>query len=71
MGQADHVVTRVEDDKHVRVALAQLPAAWSRPISSRSWAAVTSLTSSSGRSRTASSGAVHDERPDSSAATTE
>ncbi len=49
----------------------QRPAAASRATTSRSCAAVTSVGSSSGPSRTASSGSVHDVRPGSSAATKE
>jgi hypothetical protein len=49
----------------------QAPAAASRPATSRSCAAVTSVASSSGPSRTASSGAVHDVAAGPSAATTE
>jgi len=49
----------------------QAPAAASRPVTSRSWAAVTSVSSSSGPSRTASSGAVHELAPGPSAATNE
>ena len=47
------------------------PAAMSRAVTPRSCAAVTSVGSSSGPSRTASSGSVHDVRPGSSAATKE
>ena len=46
----------------------QCPAAMSRATTSRTWAAVTSVASSAGPSRTASSGSVHDVRPGSSAA---
>ena len=49
----------------------QCPAAASRVTTSRTWAAVTAARSSSGRSRTASSGRVQDVRPRSSAATSE
>src|SRR5258707_671284 len=49
----------------------QCPAAASRPTTPRTWAAVTSVSSSPGPSRTASSGAVQLVRPGSSAATTE
>ena len=49
----------------------QAPAAASRRITSRSWAAVTSVRSSSRPSRTASSGAVHEVAPGPSAATKE
>ena len=49
----------------------QCPAAISRVITSRTWAAVTSASSSSGPSRTASSTAVHEVRPGSRAAITE
>ena len=41
----------------------QCPAAMSRATTSRTWAAVTSVASSAGPSRTASSGSVHDVRP--------
>ena len=47
------------------------PAATSRAITSRTCAAVTSVASSAGPSRTASSGSVHDARPGSSATTHE
>jgi hypothetical protein len=49
----------------------QAPAAASRPATSRSCAAVTSVASSCGPSRTASSGAVHEDAPGPSAATNE
>ena len=49
----------------------QCPACSSRPATSRSWPAVTSVASSSGPGRTASSGAVHEVAPGPSAATTE
>ena len=49
----------------------QCPAAISRVITSRTCAAVTAISSSSGPSRTASSTAVQEVRPGSSAATTE
>ena len=49
----------------------QCPASASRVITSRTWQAVTSVSSSSGRSRTASSTAVQLVRPGSSAAMTE
>jgi hypothetical protein len=47
----------------------QCPAAMIRAMTSRTWAAVTAVASSAGPSRTASSGSVHDVRPDSSATT--
>ena len=47
------------------------PASISRVTTSRTWAAVTSVSSSAGPRRTASSTAVQDVRPGSSAATTE
>ena len=47
------------------------PAAISRPATSRSWAAVRSVASSSGPSRTASSSTAHDDAPGPSAATCE
>ena len=43
----------------------------SRATTSRTWTAVTSVASSAGPSRTASSGSVHDVRPGSSATTKE
>jgi len=49
----------------------QCPAATRSCTTSRTWAAVTPVASSSGPSRTASSGLVHDVRPGSSAATSE
>ena len=49
----------------------QCPAAMIRSATSRTWAAVTSVASSAGPSRTASSGSVQDVRPGSSAAMTE
>ena len=49
----------------------QCPAAVSLATASRSWAAVTSVASSAGPRRTASSGSVHDVRPGSSATTQE
>ena len=49
----------------------QCPAWISRVTTSRIWAAVISVASSAGPSRTASSGSVHDVRPGSSATTSE
>ena len=49
----------------------QCPAAISRATASRTWAAVTSVASSSGPSRTASSGSVQEVRPGSSTAMNE
>ena len=49
----------------------QCPAAASRATTSLTCAAVTSVASSAGPSRTASSGSVHDVRPGSSATTQE
>ena len=49
----------------------QCPAAISRAMTPRSWAAVTAVASSAGPSRIASSGSVHHVRPGSSATTQE
>ncbi|MEV5578070.1 hypothetical protein AB0L39_05855 [Streptomyces parvus] len=61
----------VHDDEDVRVARPHCLACTSRVTTSRSWAAVTAVASSDVPTRIASSAAVRDGRPVSSAATRE
>lgn len=70
-GQPRSVVAGVHDDEDVRVAWLPLPCGIRRWSRSRSCRAVTVAVSSPGASRSASSGAVHELRPGSSAQTME
>ena len=69
--QAGHVVSGVEDQQDVRVAVLDVPGPRIRPMTSRTCVAVTLVSSSSGVMRTASSTAVNEVRPGSNAAMTE
>ena len=69
VGKPGHVVTGVEDDQDGRVP--QCPASISRVTTSRTCAAVTSVSSSSGPRCTASSTAVYEVRPGSRAPVTD
>ena len=70
-GQPGHVIAGIEHDQHVRVAVAPVPGVDEPGDDRRTWVAVTSVSSSSGPSRTASKTEVHEVRPGSKAATKE
>jgi hypothetical protein len=71
VGEPGDVVTCGGDDEDLGVTGPQCPAVIIRPITARSWSAVTAVGSSVRSSRTASSMAVQQVRPHSRAATNE